>query len=103
MRKPAASSGYTFKVYKSGAPNGPWTLLDDTLVDTYNYLDTTYSSPIDNSEPTAFSRARPNYYKVEVSGNSQSDTKVVPIEAGVDQRRQGIIRKLRRDAYVALR
>lgn len=104
LRKPSAPTGYTFQVYRSGSPQGPWTQVGTNLIDTYFFLDDNFPAPNDRTEPGLFSARRTLYYKVEVSHATDPPSEaILPLEPGVDRRRAGIIRKLRRDAHVALK
>jgi len=104
LRKPSAATGYTFQVYRSGSSNGPWTQVATDLVDTHYFLDDAYAAAEDRSSAGLFSLRRSIYYKITVEhATDGSAEKVQQLEAGVDRRRAGIIRKLRRDAHVALK
>ena len=37
LRNPPATTGYTFNVYRSGGPAGPWEKLTNDLVDVFYY------------------------------------------------------------------
>lgn len=104
LRKPTSASGYTFNVYRSGSADGPWQQVGVDLQDAYYFLDDNFPSPQDRSEPGLFSMRRTVYYRVTVSHATDGEVETVrPLEADVDRRRRGIIRKLRRDAAVALK
>ncbi len=104
LRNPSAATGYTFQVYRSGSSNGPWKQIATDLIDTFYFLDDMFSAPEDRSAAGLFSIRRTLYYKVTVEHATDSPAEVVEqLEAGVDRRRAGIVRKLRRDAGVALK
>ncbi len=104
LRNPSTATGYTFQVYRAGSPEGPWTQVGTDLIDTYFFLDNTFPAPQDRTEPGLFSLRRTLYYKVIVSHISDPTvTAVRQLEAGLDRRRAGIVRKLRRDAHVVLK
>lgn len=104
LRNPSTSTGYTFQVYRSGSSNGPWTQVATDLVDTFYYVDDAFTAATDRSTANLFSLRRPIYYKIEVTHATDGPAEIVQqMEAGVDWRRAGIIRKLRRDAQLALK
>lgn len=105
IRNPVAASGYTFSVYRAASPNGPWETLDNTLADTYFYVDDTFTSPTDQTSSGLFSMRQALYYKVEVDHEDLTApiSIVKQFEAGLDRRRASIARKLRRDVNVMLR
>ncbi len=104
LRNPSEATGYTFQVYRSGSSEGPWTQVATNLVDTFLFVDDTFPSPTDRSAPGLFSMRRTLYYKVEVTHATDTPAEdIQQLEAGLDRRRAGIVRKLRRDAHVALK
>ena len=104
LRKPTSSTGYVFKVSRSGSSEGPWEVVADGLVDTFFYIDEDYRAPKDLSGPGLHSLRQAIYYKVEVDHTADGHSEEVKsLEPGLDRRRQGIHRKLRRDAHVALK
>ena len=104
LRNPSSATGYTFQVYQSGSPNGPWAQVATDLEDTFFYLDDSFTAEDDRSTAGLFSIRRALYYKVVVTHAIDGTAEVVEqLEAGVDRRRAGIVRKLRRDAHVALK
>jgi len=104
LRNPTEKDGYTFSIHRSGSAEGPWTELTSTLVDTYFFVDDGFPAPCDLSEPGLFSLRRSIYYKVTVTHVTDGTVEVVKkLEPGLDRRRAGIVRKLRRDARVVLR
>jgi hypothetical protein len=104
LRNPGFADGYVFTVSRSGSAEGPWTDVATGLSDTYFLVDDGFPAPCDLSGPGLFSLRRTIYYRVTathtVDGSVES---VKKLEAGLDRRRQGIVRKLRRDARVVLR
>jgi hypothetical protein len=105
IRKPTQATGYSFNIFRSHSPEGPWVLLTATpVIDTYYYIDDTFPSSEDSSTITQYSMRREPYYKVVVTHLTDGTTEtLVKLEAAADRRRRGIINKLRRDAHVALR
>jgi hypothetical protein len=104
LRKPSTATGYTFNVYRSGGANGPWAQVATDLVDTYFFVDDTFNAPQDRSKPGLFSMRQTLYYKVTVNHATDAPSEVIrALEPGLDRRRAGIVRKLRRDAHVALK
>lgn len=104
VKKPTFATGYKYNVYRSGGSEGPWTKLTDDLEDTYLFVDDTFPAPTDRTQPGLFSIQRSIYYKVTVDHTTDGTAETIKnLEAGLDQRRAGIIRKLRRDVVVMLR
>ena len=104
LRNPTAGTGYFFDVYRSGSYSGPWELIAHDLADTYFHLDDAFESPNDKSGPDLQSTRRVVVYKVTVRRTTTILAEAVQgISAGLDHRRQGIHRKLARDAYVSLK
>jgi len=94
LRKPPSSSGFKFDVYRSGSSDGPWDLLHVDLPDTFYCVDST---------PNLFSLQRVIYYKVVCRYGTEEISTVRQLEAGLDRRREGMRRKLIRDASKALK
>jgi len=104
LRNPSTATGYTFQIYRAGSSNGPWSSVATDLLDTYYFLDDAFSAAEDRSTAGLFSLRRSIYYKIVVTHATDGPAEVIKeVEAGVDRRRAGIIRKLRRDAHVALK
>ena len=104
LRNPSTATGYTFQVYRSGGADGPWTQVATDLVDTFYFLDDTFPAPQDRTEPGLFSLRRTIYYKIVATHATDPPAESIQaLEPGLDRRRQGIVRKLRRDAHVALK
>ncbi len=104
LRNPSTAIGYTFQVYRSGGANGPWTQVATDLVDTFLFVDNTLPTPENRSAPGLFSMRRTLYYKVEVTHITDGPAEATQsLEPGLDRRRAGIVRKLRRDTHVALK
>lgn len=104
LRNPSTATGYTFQVYQSGSSNGPWTQVATDLEDTYFYLDDMFDAPEDRSEVGLFSLRKTLYYRVTVAHATDGEAEITQqLEAGLDRRRAGIVRKLRRDARVVLK
>jgi hypothetical protein len=100
------ATGYTFTVESSASPEGPWELLTTTpLTDTFYYMDDSFSAPADRTHPGLMDLRNIHYYKVTATHADEGVVTVIEQLSGsaADQRREGIIRKLRRDANVALR
>jgi hypothetical protein len=105
LRNPPADTGYSINIYRAEGANGPWELLTTTpLVDVYNYVDNSLSAPHDRTHPALFSMRRISYYRVSVTGpgGEVASSEVPPIPP-LDRRREGIWRKLIRDAHLALK
>lgn len=104
LRNPGFPDGYTFTIERSGSHDGPWTEIAAGLTDTYFFVDDGFPAPCDLSEPGLFSLRRTIYYRVTATHTTDGTvSQVKKLEAGLDRRRQGIVRKLRRDARVVLR
>jgi len=103
IREPTQATDYFFNVYRSGSAEGPWEELATDL-DNYYFLDDNFPAPNDRSEPGLFSMRRTLYYRVVATHPIDGTVDVVQkLEASLDRRRAGIVRKLRRDAAVALK
>jgi hypothetical protein len=104
LRNPPAATGYTFNVYRSGGPEGPWEKLTDDLVDTFYYLDDDFPGPHDRSKVGHVQMRMSNYYRVTVKYGTDPEAEAVHfVDGAPDHRRAGMIRKLMRDAYLSLR
>jgi hypothetical protein len=104
LRNPMAATGFTFNVYRSGAPEGPWEKLTDDLVDTFYFLDDKFPAPQDRTQVGHVQMRMSNYYKVTGRYLTGPDAEAVHfVDGAPDQRRAGVIRKLMRDAYISLR
>ena len=104
LRNPPAATGFTFNVYRSGAPEGPWEKLTDDLVDTFFFIDDDFPAPQDRSKVGHVQMRMSNYYKVTARYQTGPEIEALRfVDGDPDQRRQGILRKLWRDAYIALR
>lgn len=103
VREPKSTSGHLFSLYRSGSSEGPWETLFEAIPDIYYHLDENFPAPSNRSDAGLFSLRRTLYYKVVVSHPSDGVAETVQkLEASLDRRRQGIVRKLRRDAAVML-
>lgn len=102
---PVSTPGYTTTIHRGASTAGPWELVASNLLDTFYYVDDQFPAPNDNSEPGLFSMKSIMYYRVSVShlANPQTAEAVGQLNGGTDQRRAGILRKLRRDAEISLR
>ena len=104
LRDPTNAGGYNFQVYRSGGPTGPWEHVGVGLFDTYFFFDDNFTASVDGSTPNLMSMNRQIYYKVTVeNGDNQTAEHIAQFEPWHDRRREGIHRKLVRDAYVSLR
>jgi hypothetical protein len=105
LRNPVSGTGYFFDVFRSGSFEGPWTRIAHDLQDIYYYLDDGFAATFDRSGPDLQSIRREIVYKVTVRRTAPTilAEAVQDISAGLDHRRQGIHRKLARDAYVSLK
>lgn len=105
LRNPTAGSGYFFNVYRSGSTEGPWETIAEDLADTYFYFDDSFAAPVSRTTPDLFSLRRVLYYKVTMHMATPTvlAENVRDLGITIDHRRQGILRKLSRDAYIALK
>jgi hypothetical protein len=107
LRKPPSSSGFTFDIYRSGSPEGPWESLSTGLADTFLFVDENFDQPTvaggERRNLNLFSLHRTVYYKIACHFGSSEIETVAQLEAGLDRRRKGIRRKLVRDAAKALK
>lgn len=103
VKNPSTSVGYTFKVSRSGSPTGPWTDIFSGS-DTFFAVDNSFEATTDQTTASAYTAKQNMYYRVQVKHDTQGSAEIIsPVEASADQRRTGIIRKLRRDAHVSLK
>jgi len=103
LHNPGSSSGYSFTLLYSGSPNGPWLEVATNLEDTYKYTQTTFTAKTDNSTDSLLKLTTARYYKIIVTGPDGSSEDISEVEGGLDRRRTGIVRKLRRDSLLALK
>ena len=104
VREPKNPSGHLFSVYRSGSAEGPWEELLKDAADTYYLLDNNFPAPEDRTSPGLFSLRRTIYYKVVVTHTEDGTAETIKkLEADLPRRQRGIVRKLRRDAAVALK
>lgn len=104
LKNPSAASSYLFNVYRSESENGPWQQVAENLADTYYFLDEDFSATYDRSTPDLMTLSRVLCYKVVVTHTTDGTAEyVMRAEAGLDKRRRGILRKLRRDAFIMLK
>jgi len=105
LRNPPEATGYTVNIYRAESSEGPWELLTHApLNDAYFYVDDEQSAPHDGSDPSLFSLRRTLYYRVTVESTggevASDDSLNIP---PLDRRREGIWRKLVRDAQLMLK
>lgn len=103
---PTEVGSYTFDVYRSGSPEGPWTLLSAAYTDQYNYLDTLpLTETPEERAVNQLSLARGIFYKVAVTPPSGCDNKaeaVSAVEPRLDGKQRLLKRKMLRDASMML-
>lgn len=103
---PTEDGVYTFHLYRSGSPDGPWETLATNLVDTYHYFDAVPTVPLDGTEQiNLMSLHRDIYYKivcVPPSGTANQVSDVARIEPGLERKQQQIRRKILHDIQVQL-
>lgn len=103
LRNPTSGNGYVFTLYRSSSLSGPWYEVG-SVIDNYLFVDNTFEAPNNQTQDDLFSLRRTVYYRVLVTHPVDGTTEAIrKVEAATDRRRAGIIRKLRRDAAVALR
>jgi len=104
MRNPVEGTTYQFQVERSGSAEGPWEALLVTPTQDFYFVDMDYPSNPITGEPDLMSMARVVYYRITaqgiLGGTSYSVTK--KMEPWLDRRREGIHRKLVRDAMISL-
>lgn len=104
LRNPPAATGFTFNVYRSANPTGPWEKMTNDLVDTFFYLDDNFLAPQDRTTVGLVQMRMSRYYKVTARYLTEPEIEIIRVVDGSpDHRRAGVIRKLIRDAYVSLR
>lgn len=106
LRNPVADTGYTFEVYRSGSPTGPWEQItpDVGIADTYFFVDDSFQSTQDRTQTGLMQLRLSQYYRVTVRYQAGPTIEAIESLGGtVDHRRAGIVRKLTRDAYIAMR
>ena len=106
LSDPVEAGDYTFDIYRSGSPEGPWTELLIQTENRYNYsnLMPSVSTPA-VEEVNQLSLTRGIFYRIVVTSPSLlSRAEVVtPVEPRLDGRQKMLKRKFLRDASVMLR
>lgn len=101
------ATGYTFKIERAESPEGHWETLTVPagLSDTFYFMDDTFTALADRTTPGLSSMRNILYYRVTATHAQEGVVTALEQLSGstTDQRREGILRKLRRDANVALR
>lgn len=103
---PVEAGDYTFDIYRSGSPDGPWTELLIQTENRYNYSDLMPSASTQAAEEVnQLSLTRGIFYRIVVTSPSMlSRAEVVtPVEPRLDGRQKMLKRKFLRDASVMLR
>jgi hypothetical protein len=103
LRNPPAATGYTFNVYRSSSPTGPWEKLTNDLTDVFFYLDGSYTATQTRTKIGLTQLRMAIYYRVTAVHGATTAEAVHNVDGALDHRRVGIVRKLTRDAYIALR
>ena len=106
LSDPVEAGDYTFDIYRSGSPEGPWTELLIQTENRYSYSDLmpSVSTPA-VEEVNQLSLTRGIFYRIVVTSPSLlSRAEVVtPVEPRLDGRQKMLKRKFLRDASVMLR
>lgn len=105
------SGPFIVKLARSGAPEGPWETVADSLLDTYQYLDKDFNLPPpdfvgdERSGLQMFSLSRDVYYQITVipptGPTFTSDP--TPVEPGLDRRTRLFKRKILHDESTAFK
>lgn len=104
LKSPSSATGYSFNIYRSEGENGPWEQVAENLEDTYFFVDTDFPADSDRTTPDIMTLSRVLSYKITVTHATDGTSEhIMQVEAGLDKRRRGILRKLRRDAYIMLK
>jgi len=104
LRNPVAGEAYQFTVERSGSAAGPWEMLTTNPTNEFYYADTNFPANPLEGEPDLMSISRVVYYRVTAIPHGSSDTLTLikKVEPWLDRRREGIHRKLVRDAMISL-
>ncbi len=104
LRNPVAGTTYVFTVERSGSAEGPWEMLTTPAIQDFYFADMDFPANPLVGEPDLMSMARVVYYRVSAApiGGGTGVSVVKKLEPWLDRRRQGIHRKLVRDAMIAL-
>lgn len=98
---------YSFDIYRSGSTEGPWESIGTHLADTFMFVDEHFEQPASPGRINAnlFALSRMFFYRVVATPPSPNPAfeDIRETEGALDQRRRGIVRKLRRDALLYLR
>jgi hypothetical protein len=104
FRNPTVGETYRFTVDRAGSAEGPWETLTVPPIYDFYYVDMDFPANPIVGEPDLMSMSRVVYYRITATpflgGTSVSVIK--KMEPWLDRRREGIHRKLVRDAMIAL-
>lgn len=105
LRNPVAGVSYQFTVERSGSAEGEWEMLTSPPTQEFYYADMDFPANPILGEPDLLSMSRVVYYRVTASPLLGGDSVFVvkKVEPWLDRRREGIHRKLVRDAMIALK
>jgi len=105
LRHPTLGVTYEFTISRSGSAEGPWEVLTTPPINDFYYVDMDFPSNPLTGTPDLMSMTRTAYYTIAAQpitgGDIISITK--KIEPWLDRRREGIHRKLVRDAMISLK
>lgn len=95
---------YQFTVERAGSAEGPWEMLTTNPITEFYYADMDFPANPITGEPDLMSMARVVYYRIIASPVLGGDpiSVIKKLEPWLDRRREGIHRKLVRDAMIAL-
>lgn len=104
---PTENGTYLFDVFRSGSPEGPWTLLLGGQANAYNYLDTIPSNgTAKENDLNDLSLSRGIFYRIVVtppSGAAKKAETVSVVEPSLSGRARLLKRKFLRDLAVGLK
>jgi len=105
LRNPTLGITYEFTVDRSGSAEGPWETITTPPIYDFYYVDMAFPSNTVTGTPDLMSMTRSVYYRITAQPSAGGDTVSIikKIEPWLDRRREGIHRKLVRDAMISLK
>jgi hypothetical protein len=109
LDNPTENGTYNFRIERSGAPNGPWTLIEPNLANTFNYVDdfTKPAEQADDGRLNLLSLQRQIYYRVTATPPSGCDNEATSVPHALHNElpliQAGLRRKLQYESTIMWR